>query len=178
MKKFTVACGVLVVLTTRLHEFFLHHLILTGAYNIVTIVLNKLLKHTKPIPLHSIFSLNCVTVAYNALNKSAQVAIISGPVKKNAWKREITHFGIPVVYISVIFFFRLDTWECEQPTWLETVRVLRHHKNILNEQCNANTKVAPTKKRRKNMENEHINEGKYSSNSCDWKTYITYCYPK
>ena len=44
---------------------------------------------------------------------------------------------------------RLDTWECEQPEWLETLKILRHHRESLDSAYNANpVPDTPTKKRK------------------------------
>ncbi|XP_060584824.1 nicotinamide/nicotinic acid mononucleotide adenylyltransferase 1-like isoform X2 [Ruditapes philippinarum] len=51
-------------------------------------------------------------------------------------------------------WIRMDTWECEQPTWTETAKVLSHHKQILDNQTNTSVKFTPSKKRKKDKRNE------------------------
>ena len=43
----------------------------------------------------------------------------------------------------------MDTWECEQPEWLETLKILRHHKEILDSAYNANPLPDTPNKKRK-----------------------------
>ncbi len=46
-------------------------------------------------------------------------------------------------------FFRLDTWESDQPTWLETLKILHHHKDMLDSLYNSNPLPdTPSKKRK------------------------------
>ena len=48
-----------------------------------------------------------------------------------------------------MYLHRLDTWESEQESWLETVKVLRHHRDMLESLYNANPLPdTPTKKRK------------------------------
>ena len=57
----------------------------------------------------------------------------------------------------------MDTWECEQPEWLETLKILRHHKEILDTAYNANPLPdTPTKKRKIDPE--------YSTGKCECHT--------
>jgi len=59
-----------------------------------------------------------------------------------------------------VVYYRLDTWECDQPQWVETAKVCAHHKSKLENDCQS-TNPAPTKKRRKDLRNERVNEGNY-----------------
>ena len=62
----------------------------------------------------------------------------------------------------------MDTWECEQPTWSRTAVVLRHHQAILDGVVdNKINNPAPSKRRRKDLHRNFINEGK---KSCPIKT--------
>jgi len=54
----------------------------------------------------------------------------------------------------ICFCDRLDTWESEQNEWLETVKVLRHHRGKLasvSSSCNSSGGM-PTKKRKVDLE--------------------------
>ncbi len=48
-----------------------------------------------------------------------------------------------------VFLPRMDTWETEQDAWSVTVKVLQHHKEVLDSYYNANPLPdTPTKKRK------------------------------
>lgn len=51
----------------------------------------------------------------------------------------------------------MDTWECEQTKWTETAKVLRYHQAKIDREYNSKAKPTPTKKRRKDLRNVHIN---------------------
>ena len=52
----------------------------------------------------------------------------------------------------------MDSWESEQPTWLETERVLSHFRVELNNQANCTVRSTPSKKRKKDLKNEGMNK--------------------
>lgn len=64
-------------------------------------------------------------------------------------------------------WIRMDTWECEQPTWSRTAKVLRHHQDILDgaptNSCDSNS-PAPSKRRRRDPRNNFINEDDQNAN--------------
>ncbi|XP_045189863.2 nicotinamide/nicotinic acid mononucleotide adenylyltransferase 1-like isoform X3 [Mercenaria mercenaria] len=53
-------------------------------------------------------------------------------------------------------WIRMDTWECEQPDWTETAKVLSHHQLLLDNQANTQVKFTPSKKRKKDKRNEEF----------------------
>jgi len=60
-------------------------------------------------------------------------------------------------------WIRLNTWESEQPIWLETARVLSYHKSILDNKANMAVTNAPSKKQ--NEDNHNKDEIIHNSDS-------------
>ena len=73
----------------------------------------------------------------------------------------------PVVYMNHDIACRLDTWEAEQECWLETIKLLRHHFEIIDSSHNTNVIASntPTKKRKMEINNRNISTG---TNRCAW----------
>lgn len=55
-------------------------------------------------------------------------------------------------------WIRIDTWESEQSNWTETAKVLYHHNTQLHNQANSVTSLTPSKKRKKDKQNEEYIE--------------------
>ncbi|XP_076364519.1 nicotinamide/nicotinic acid mononucleotide adenylyltransferase 1-like isoform X2 [Tachypleus tridentatus] len=53
-------------------------------------------------------------------------------------------------------WIRLDTWECDQPTWTETAKVLHHHQNFLDSIVNSNKSSSSLNKKQK-LDYDQIN---------------------
>lgn len=56
-------------------------------------------------------------------------------------------------------WIRLDSWECEQDSWLETVKVLRHHQSVLDASCLQTTSRINTpniKKQKLDLDNLNV----------------------
>ena len=59
----------------------------------------------------------------------------------------------------LIFHYRMDPWESQQPSWTRTAKVLRHHQAILDGTVtNKMNNPAPSKRRRRDKR-DFINEG-------------------
>ncbi|XP_071170326.1 nicotinamide/nicotinic acid mononucleotide adenylyltransferase 1-like isoform X1 [Mytilus edulis] len=62
-------------------------------------------------------------------------------------------------------WIRMDTWECEQPSWSRTALVLRHHQAILDGASTNNTNnPAPSKRRRREVNRDYINQDDDNAN--------------
>ncbi|XP_060076898.1 nicotinamide/nicotinic acid mononucleotide adenylyltransferase 1-like isoform X1 [Ylistrum balloti] len=104
-------------------------------------------------------------LAKDTLNKTGRYSVIGGimsPVSDGYGKKGLVSAKHRCAMLKNALktsdWIRLDTWECEQPSWTETAKVLSHHLSMLEKSCKVNTKPAPTKKRRKDLHNESINE--------------------
>ncbi|XP_074640488.1 nicotinamide/nicotinic acid mononucleotide adenylyltransferase 1-like [Tubulanus polymorphus] len=69
-------------------------------------------------------------------------------------------------------WIKLDTWECEQENWSETVKILRYHKNRIETRYNVdnstddiNSVMSPSKRRRVNRSQSNKNK---TTDSCDY----------
>ncbi|XP_070210007.1 nicotinamide/nicotinic acid mononucleotide adenylyltransferase 3-like isoform X2 [Littorina saxatilis] len=106
----------------------------------------------------------------DALNKTGRFHVIEGiisPVSDHYKKKAITMNPLgsdlaPAKHrthmikqaIKTSDWIRLDTWESEQSQWLETEKVLTHHREALDSRYNANIHPTPTKRRKKTKTNE------------------------
>lgn len=104
-------------------------------------------------------------LARDSLHKTGRYNVIGGiisPVSDAYGKKDLQPAKHRCAMIRQALkssnWIRLDTWESDQTCWSETVKVLRHHKNMVDRECNANIRQTPTKKRRKDRRNETINE--------------------
>ncbi|KAK3603033.1 hypothetical protein CHS0354_037782 [Potamilus streckersoni] len=106
-------------------------------------------------------------LARDALNRTGRYNVIAGiisPVCDAYGKKELVPTKHRCAMISLALktakWIRLDTWECEQPLWTETARVLSHFRVELENQMNTSITETPNKKRRKNRKiDEEIDRG-------------------
>ncbi|KAL8624099.1 hypothetical protein ACOMHN_036102 [Nucella lapillus] len=80
----------------------------------------------------------------DALHRTGRFHVISGiisPVSDGYQKKDLASARDRCSMIRQALrtsdWIRLDTWESEQPIWLETEKVLRHHRDLLTSQHNA-----------------------------------------
>lgn len=120
-------------------------------------------------------------IARDTLHKTGRYNVIAGimsPVSDNYKKKDLApakHRCAMVKHaLKSSKWIRMDSWESEQPTWLETERVLSHFRVELNNQANCTIRSTPSKKRKKDLKNEdEIDRGieKGSTKQCNKEDY-------
>lgn len=104
------------------------------------------MKSRVPVVLLACGSFNPITnmhlrlfeVARDHLHQTGMYQVIGGiisPVNDNYKKKDLVaaHHRVAMVRLALRMsdWIRVDTWECEQAQWMETVKVLRHHHHQL-----------------------------------------------
>ncbi|KAL4231680.1 Nicotinamide/nicotinic acid mononucleotide adenylyltransferase 1 [Mactra antiquata] len=109
----------------------------------------------------TIMHLRLFEIARDELQRAGKYDVIAGimsPVSDAYKKKDLApatqRCDMVKLALKTSRWVRLDTWESEQPQWSTTVKVLRHHKTILDNQSNTTIKCTPSKKRKKDMKNE------------------------
>ncbi|XP_052227727.1 nicotinamide/nicotinic acid mononucleotide adenylyltransferase 1-like isoform X2 [Dreissena polymorpha] len=104
-------------------------------------------------------------LAKDHLHRTGKYNVIAGimsPVMDSYGKKELESSKHRCAMVSLALksakWVRLDTWETEQTSWMRTRLVLDHHQQMLDNQSNmaALVKEAPSKKRRKDKQNEEV----------------------
>ncbi|XP_076461440.1 nicotinamide/nicotinic acid mononucleotide adenylyltransferase 3-like isoform X2 [Babylonia areolata] len=92
----------------------------------------------------------------DALNKTGRFKVVGGiisPVSDSYKKKDLApakdRCNMLRQALKTSDWVKLDSWECEQPTWLETEKVLRHHQAAIESQYNGNIRPSATKRRKK-----------------------------
>lgn len=100
-------------------------------------------------------------IARDALHKTGKYNVIAGivsPVGDGYKKKDLQpakhRCAMVKLALKTSKWIRVDSWESEQPSWLETERVLSHFRVELNNQVNCNIRATPSKKRKKDLRNE------------------------
>ncbi|XP_061183455.1 nicotinamide/nicotinic acid mononucleotide adenylyltransferase 1-like isoform X2 [Saccostrea echinata] len=103
-------------------------------------------------------------IARDALHRTQKFTVIKGiisPVSDGYNKKDLLPSSHRCEMLKQALksnnWINLDTWECEQSKWLETAKVLKYHQAKVDREYTTKTKPAPTKKRRKDLRNVHIN---------------------
>ncbi|XP_078312524.1 nicotinamide/nicotinic acid mononucleotide adenylyltransferase 1-like isoform X2 [Crassostrea virginica] len=103
-------------------------------------------------------------IAKDALHKTQKFSVIKGiisPVSDAYNKKDLLPASHRCEMLKLALkssnWINMDTWECEQSKWTETAKVLKYHQSKIDRESNTRSKPAPTKKRRKDLRNVHIN---------------------
>ncbi|XP_048744903.2 nicotinamide/nicotinic acid mononucleotide adenylyltransferase 1-like isoform X2 [Ostrea edulis] len=115
-------------------------------------------------------------IARDALHRTHRFTVIKGvisPVSDAYNKKDL----LPASHrcemlrqaLKTSNWINMDTWECEQTKWTETAKVLRYHQAKIDREYNSKAKPTPTKKRRKDLRNVHINsnDSEYDDRTID-----------
>ncbi|CAC5420949.1 unnamed protein product [Mytilus coruscus] len=105
-------------------------------------------------------------LARDSLNRTSRFKVIGGiisPVGDQYEKKDLQpakhRCNMLRESLTSSDWIRMDTWECEQPSWSRTALVLRHHQAILDGAATNNTNnPAPSKRRRREVNRDFINE--------------------
>ncbi|XP_052102446.1 nicotinamide/nicotinic acid mononucleotide adenylyltransferase 1-like isoform X3 [Mytilus californianus] len=111
-------------------------------------------------------------LARDSLNRTSRFKVIGGiisPVGDQYEKKDLQpakhRCNMLRESLTSSDWIRMDTWECEQPSWSRTALVLRHHQAILDGAATNNTNnPAPSKRRRREVNRDYINEDDDNAN--------------